>query len=99
MAKRPQRSRKRRPRRGKKPGGSGNKNLLLQSIGGGIVLILIVFLMAADTIDPGLGTIMGMIVVGVIFYFVSLNSNIASTTGNPMLLSIYNLGFLKGIFF
>ena len=75
MVKRPQKGRKRRPRRGKKPKGSGNKNLLLQFLGGGIVLISIVFLIAAGTIDSTLGTIMGMVVVAVIFYFVSLNSN------------------------
>ena len=75
MAERPRRGRKRRPRRGKKPRGSGNKNLLLQFLGGGIVLILIVFLIAAGTIDSTLGTIIGMVVVAVMFYFVSLNSS------------------------
>ena len=57
MAERPRRGRKRRPRKGKKPRGSGNKNLLLQFLGGGIILILIVFLIAAGTIDSTLGTI------------------------------------------
>ena len=75
MAERPRRGRKRRPRRGKKPRGSGNKSLLFQFLGGGIALVLIVFLIAAGTIDTTLGTIIGMVVVAVIFYFVSLNSN------------------------
>ena len=79
MAERPRRGRKRRPRRGKKPRGSGNKNLLLQFLGGGIVLILIVFLIAAGTIDSTLGTIIGMVVVAVMFYFVSLNSSRSSS--------------------
>jgi len=74
MAERPRRGRKRRPKKGKKPRGSGNKNLLLQFLGGGIILILIVFLIAAGTIDSTLGTIIGMVVVAVMFYFVSLNS-------------------------
>ena len=73
MAERPRRGRKRRPRRGKKPRGSGNKNLLLQFLGGGIVLILIVFLIAAGIIDSTLGTLIGMVVVAVMFYFVSFN--------------------------
>ena len=79
MAERPRSGRKRRPRRGKKPRGSGNKNLLLQFLGGGIVLIIIVILIAAGTIDSTLGTIIGMVVVAVMFYFVSLNSSRSSS--------------------
>ena len=75
MAGRPKRGRKRRPRRRSKPKSAGNKFLLFQSIGAGLILLVIVFLIAADAINTTTGTIIGMIVVATIFYFVSIDSS------------------------
>jgi len=75
MAGRPKRGRKRRPRRKSKPKSAGNKKILFQSIGAGLILLVIVFLIAADAIKTTTGTVIGMIVVATIFYFVSIDSS------------------------
>jgi len=75
MVRSPRRGKKRRPRNRRKPGVSGNRKILLQSIAGGMILIVIVFLIAAGVIDSTVGTIIGMIIVAIIFYFVSLDSS------------------------
>lgn len=75
MAGRPKRGRKRRPRRRSKPKNIGNKKFLFQSIGAGLILLVIVFLIAADAIKTTTGTIIGMIVIATIFYFVSIDSS------------------------